>query len=181
MCWERRGPVLWETRTPGLLWLPTTLMPGPAPLTSRRSASPSPPRFRTATARGSAARFSTSHFSLIFFGSALARAGFKGPPASQLLPVRHGRSGRPRARRDPRAAKEHLYERVSVNSTEARFRADSGASSIVLTRTDLAGAGFDVNRLGHTVPASIANAAVAGATVTLDSVALADLAAPDAG
>lgn len=107
---------------------------------------------------------------LILAGLVLAY-GFKDQLASQLFPdMAQPVGGETVALR--RADDGHFYARAEVNGRAIRFLVDTGASSVVLTRTDAARAGLDVDSLNYTVPASTANGTVMGAPVRLDRVAL---------
>ena len=114
---------------------------------------------------------------LLILGLVLAY-GFNDQLASQLFPDMAAPAGQERVALR-RATDGHFYARARVNGAEVRFLVDTGASSIVLTRDDAARAGFDVDHLGYTVPASTANGRVMGAPVMLDRVALGSLADRD--
>ena len=107
---------------------------------------------------------------LIILGLVLAY-GFKDQLASQLFPDRAQPAGAG-AVALRRADDGHFYARLAIEGTELRFLVDTGATSVVLSRTDAARIGLDVDALDYIVPASTANGTVMGAPVTLGRVAL---------
>ena len=72
----------------------------------------------------------------------------------------------------PRAPDGHYYATLSVNGTEVQFMADTGASTMVLTRGDARRIGIDPDGLAYLGQAYTANGVVRTARVTLDNVTL---------
>jgi aspartyl protease family protein len=76
----------------------------------------------------------------------------------------------------PRSPDGHYHLRLLVNDVPVEFVVDTGASEIVLSRTDAARVGLDPDTLAYTGIASTANGQVRTAPVRLDRVALGDIA-----
>lgn len=72
----------------------------------------------------------------------------------------------------PRAPDGHYYATLTVNGVDLRFMADTGASTMVLTRADARAIGLDPGALLYLGEAHTANGRVRTARVTLDTVAL---------
>ncbi len=72
----------------------------------------------------------------------------------------------------PRSANGHYYLDAEVNGARISFVLDTGATSVVLTKTDAALAGLDVDGLTYYSRAMTANGEVRTAPVRLDSIAL---------
>ncbi|GAB1362909.1 TIGR02281 family clan AA aspartic protease [Rhodobacter sp.] len=72
----------------------------------------------------------------------------------------------------PRAPDGHYYATLLVNGVELRFMADTGASTMVLTKADALAVGLDPDSLMYLGQAYTANGVVRTARVTLDTVAL---------
>ncbi|EDM71289.1 hypothetical protein RAZWK3B_13749 [Roseobacter sp. AzwK-3b] len=72
----------------------------------------------------------------------------------------------------PRAPDGHYYLTAEINGTPVRFVVDTGASQIVLTRSDAARAGIDTAALAYIGRANTANGTVRTAPVRLDSIAI---------
>lgn len=72
----------------------------------------------------------------------------------------------------PRAADGHFYVTLDVGGTPVRFLADTGASNMVLSKTDAARLGIDPAGLVYLGSAQTANGTVRTARVDLPSVAL---------
>lgn len=70
----------------------------------------------------------------------------------------------------PRAADGHYYATLQVNGTPLRFVVDTGASQVVLSRSDAARVGIKVDELAYTGTANTANGTVRTAPVRLDSI-----------
>jgi aspartyl protease family protein len=71
----------------------------------------------------------------------------------------------------PRAPDGHFYMTLDINGTPIRFMADTGATSMVLSRDDAAKLGIDPAGLDFTGEASTANGVVRTAQVRLPEVA----------
>ncbi|MEQ1756057.1 MAG: TIGR02281 family clan AA aspartic protease [Micropepsaceae bacterium] len=69
-----------------------------------------------------------------------------------------------------RSGDGHFYVDASINGTDMRLLADTGASTIALSMDDAENAGIDVNQLDFTLRVSTANGTAAAAQVTLDEV-----------
>ena len=77
----------------------------------------------------------------------------------------YSRNTQPITRQDgaialPRAPDGHYYVTAEVNGTEIDFLVDTGASDIVLSRTDAARIGFDLDKLAFLGSARTANGVV---------------------
>jgi aspartyl protease family protein len=72
----------------------------------------------------------------------------------------------------PRAKDGHYYVTLDINGAPVRFVVDTGASSMVLTRSAAEKAGLDPERLHFLTEAMTANGKVQTARVVLDSVSL---------
>lgn len=72
----------------------------------------------------------------------------------------------------PRAPDGHYYVTLQINGSPTRFVVDTGATSVVLTRSAAERAGIDVASLHFLSEAMTANGRVQTAPVTLDTVAL---------
>jgi len=72
----------------------------------------------------------------------------------------------------PRAPDGHYYLTARVEGTPVRFVVDTGATQIVLSRSDAERAGIDTGRLVYTGRARTANGTVRTAPVRLDRVAI---------
>jgi aspartyl protease family protein len=71
----------------------------------------------------------------------------------------------------PRAADGHYYLTLTINGTPISFMADTGASTVVLTRSDARRLGIDPDGLLYLSQARTANGTVGTARVTLENVA----------
>lgn len=76
-----------------------------------------------------------------------------------------------------RGADGHFQATLEVNGAPIRFVVDTGATDIVLSRTDAARAGVDLDALVFSGRAITANGPVRTARVRLDTVTLGDVAA----
>jgi aspartyl protease family protein len=72
----------------------------------------------------------------------------------------------------PRAPDGHYYATLTLNGTEVRFMADTGASTMVLTKDDATRIGIDPDTLAYLGQAYTANGVVRTARVSLDTVEL---------
>lgn len=72
----------------------------------------------------------------------------------------------------PRAPDGHYYATLTVNGVDLRFMADTGASTMVLTKADARAIGLDPAALLYLGEAYTANGRVRTARVTLDTVSL---------
>jgi len=72
----------------------------------------------------------------------------------------------------PRAPDGHYYLTAQVEGTPVRFVVDTGASQIVLSRSDATRAGIDTGALVYTGRARTANGTVRTAPVRLDRLAI---------
>lgn len=72
----------------------------------------------------------------------------------------------------PRAEDGHFYLTLTINGRPIRFVADTGASNMVLTRSDAESLGFDPGALVYLGGAATANGTVRTARVSLAEVAL---------
>lgn len=72
----------------------------------------------------------------------------------------------------PRAPDGHYYATLTVNGVDLRFMADTGASTMVLTKADARAIGLDPEALLYLGEAYTANGRVRTARVTLDTVGL---------
>ncbi|NGM46879.1 TIGR02281 family clan AA aspartic protease [Rhodobacter sp. SGA-6-6] len=72
----------------------------------------------------------------------------------------------------PRAPDGHYYATLTVNGVDLRFMADTGASTMVLTKADAKAIGLDPEALLYLGEAYTANGRVRTARVTLDTVGL---------
>ncbi len=72
----------------------------------------------------------------------------------------------------PRQPDGHYYATLDINGVPVRFVVDTGATSVVLSRTDAARAGIDTADLAFLGQAQTANGVVATAPVMLETVAL---------
>jgi aspartyl protease family protein len=70
----------------------------------------------------------------------------------------------------PRAPDGHYYATLTINGTEIQFMADTGASTMVLTKADARAVGIDPETLAYLGEASTANGIVRTARVKLDDV-----------
>lgn len=69
-----------------------------------------------------------------------------------------------------RASDGHFYVDASINGTDMRLLADTGASVIALSVQDAESAGIDVDQLDFNMRVSTANGTAVAAQVTLDEV-----------
>jgi aspartyl protease family protein len=69
-----------------------------------------------------------------------------------------------------RAADGHFYADMSINGTDMRLMADTGASVVALSVADAESAGIDVDQLDFTIRMSTANGTALAARVRLDEV-----------
>jgi aspartyl protease family protein len=69
-----------------------------------------------------------------------------------------------------RANDGHFYADMSINGTDMRLMADTGASVVVLSVEDAENAGIDVDQLDFTIRMSTANGTALAARVRLDEV-----------
>ena len=72
----------------------------------------------------------------------------------------------------PRSHDGHYYLQAEVNGTPIRFVVDTGATDVVLTRSDARAAGFDPDKLVYQGRARTANGVVSTARVRLETLAL---------
>ena len=72
----------------------------------------------------------------------------------------------------PRAPDGHYYATLTLNGTELRFMADTGATNMVLSQQDARRIGLDPATLIYLAEAQTANGTVRTARVALDSVEL---------
>ena len=72
----------------------------------------------------------------------------------------------------PRSPDGHYYVVLEINAVPIRFVVDTGATGMVLSRSDAARAGLNPEEMVFLGEALTANGTVRTATVTLDSVAL---------
>lgn len=72
----------------------------------------------------------------------------------------------------PRAPDGHYYATLTVNGVDLRFMADTGASTMVLTKADARAIGLDPEALLYLGEAYTANGRVRTARVTLETVGL---------
>ena len=72
----------------------------------------------------------------------------------------------------PRAEDGHFYIDLTIDNTPIQFLVDTGASSLVLTKSDAARLGFDPQTLDFNGEAFTANGRVLTAAVTLGAIAL---------
>lgn len=72
----------------------------------------------------------------------------------------------------PRAADGHFYLDMKINGAPITFMIDTGASNIVLSRTDAARAGIDIAALRYLGEAETANGIVRTALIRLDRIAV---------
>ena len=70
----------------------------------------------------------------------------------------------------PRAPDGHYYATLTINGTEIQFMADTGASTMVLTKADARAVGIDPETLAYLGQANTANGIVRTARVKLDDV-----------
>ena len=89
----------------------------------------------------------------------------------------YSRNTQPITRQDgaialPRAPDGHYYVTAEVNGTEIDFLVDTGASDIVLSRTDAARIGFDLDKLAFLGSARTANGVVPIAYSSLKTIRL---------
>jgi len=75
-----------------------------------------------------------------------------------------------------RAADGHYYVNTLVNGQTVRFMVDTGASDIVLTRSDARSVGFNPDALIYLGSASTANGEVRTAPIWLDSFSIGPIA-----
>lgn len=76
----------------------------------------------------------------------------------------------------PRAFDGHYYLTLDINEVPTEFVIDTGASEIVLTKSDAQAAGLEPESLNYIGRASTANGEVRTAPVRLDSVAIGSIA-----
>lgn len=76
----------------------------------------------------------------------------------------------------PRAPDGHYYLTLQIDGVPVRFVIDTGASDMVLSRSDARALGIDPDRLSYFGSAMTANGPVRTARVTLDTVALGEIA-----
>jgi aspartyl protease family protein len=69
-----------------------------------------------------------------------------------------------------RSADGHFYADMSINGTDMRLMADTGASVVALSVADAENAGIDVDQLDFTIRMSTANGTALAARVRLDEV-----------
>jgi aspartyl protease family protein len=72
----------------------------------------------------------------------------------------------------PRANDGHYYIRLNINGRSVNFMADTGASSLVLSRDDAKHIGLDPETLAYLGQAQTANGTVQTAMVVLDEIEL---------
>lgn len=75
-----------------------------------------------------------------------------------------------------RASDGHFHARGKANGTTVSFLIDTGASVVVLTQADARRAGIDTAALSYSVPVTTANGTATAARVTLDSLAVGEIA-----
>lgn len=71
-----------------------------------------------------------------------------------------------------RGAGGHFFVTMAVNGTDVQFLVDTGASNLVLTKSDAARVGIETETLDYRLPARTANGTVYGAAVRLGLVEL---------
>ncbi|MEP5730052.1 MAG: TIGR02281 family clan AA aspartic protease [Sulfitobacter sp.] len=81
----------------------------------------------------------------------------------------------------PRARDGHYYVTLEVNQAPVRFVVDTGATDMVLTHSDAARVGLDLDNLSYQGRANTANGEVRTAFVRLDSVQLGGVTDKDVG
>lgn len=72
----------------------------------------------------------------------------------------------------PKAPDGHFYATVEVNGEPIRFMVDTGATAVVMTKSDAKTAGLDVDTLAFIGRANTANGTVGTAPVRLESISL---------
>ena len=110
-------------------------------------------------------------WALIFIGVVLA-VGFAEPLKQSLFPDQ-AQPIDDRTVAVERARDGHFYATVEVNGNSILFMIDTGASSVVLARTDADRAGIDATGLSFHIPTRTANGLIMSAPVRLDSMRLA--------
>lgn len=110
---------------------------------------------------------------LIFIGAVIA-IGFSGQLTEQLYPERAMSAG-DGALSFRRAPDGHFYVTAEVNGAPVRFMVDTGATVLVLTRTDARAAGIDPAGLNFIQPTQTANGQVMSAPVRLDEITIGDV------
>ena len=75
----------------------------------------------------------------------------------------------------PRSRDGHYYLNVQINGADVRFVVDTGATDMVLTKSDAERAGLDPDQLTYLGRANTANGEVRTAFVRLDAVQLGDV------
>jgi aspartyl protease family protein len=99
--------------------------------------------------------------------------GFRDPLELALFPARGVQVGEAIELR--RGADGHFHADLGINGRRVRFMVDTGASDIVLSRSDAAAVGIDVDSLDFGGRAQTANGMVATAPVRLGSVRFGDM------
>ncbi|WP_394152286.1 TIGR02281 family clan AA aspartic protease [Loktanella salsilacus] len=117
-----------------------------------------------------------SIWGLIFVG-AIAAIGLWGDIRGDVAPQQSLTAGG--AITLPRQADGHFYARLDVNGQPITFMVDTGASAVVLSKSDARQAGIDTDALRYLGQASTANGVVRTAQVTLGQVSLADVTLAD--
>ncbi|MEM1076313.1 MAG: TIGR02281 family clan AA aspartic protease [Pseudomonadota bacterium] len=105
------------------------------------------------------------------FGGAIAAYGLWDDISREVRPQQSVYSNEGRIE-VPRSPDGHYYVNMAVNGAAVRFVLDTGATSLVLTKTDAATAGLQPDDLAYVNRAMTANGEVRTAPVRLDSVAL---------
>jgi aspartyl protease family protein len=103
---------------------------------------------------------------LIFIGL-MAGYGLWTDMQTRIAPMQQVTSG---AVEMPRAADGHYYATLAINGTDVQFLADTGATNMVLSRTDAERVGVDLGGLRYLGQAMTANGMVRTARVTLPQV-----------
>ena len=78
-----------------------------------------------------------------------------------------------------RANDGHFYADMSINGTDMRLMADTGASVVALSFADAENAGIDVDQLDFTIRMSTANGTALAARVKLDEVRIGQIVRQD--
>lgn len=78
-----------------------------------------------------------------------------------------------------RANDGHFYADMSINGTDMRLMADTGASVVALSVADAENAGIDVDQLDFTIRMSTANGTALAARVKLDEVRIGQIVRQD--
>lgn len=107
---------------------------------------------------------------LIFFG-VITAYGFKDMFLAQIYPSTAVQTSENTITLS-RARDGHFYATLEINGTDVTFVVDTGASAIVLSKTDAKQIGIDTDNLNYLGTAYTANGPVSTAYVTLNTVTL---------